>query len=108
MAIHSTIRMAGSPMMTDSEIMRPFDNNVVITLVSIGSPLLTRNHSTTVSCPANIAPNNASPHRLVPINFQTRGSRSLPGGDTGAASAGLSAAVMILVSGPSSSWSRFW
>ena len=83
-------------MMTDSEMMRPFDSSATIALLSMDSPFVSKNHSTTVSCPANIAPNSNKPHRLVPMNFQTRGSRLLPGGDTGATSAGLSAAVMVL------------
>src|SRR5437879_5172536 len=75
MAIHSAARTAGSPMITESEIVRPPPTTWIAAARSIGPSLNKMNQATTTICPTNIAAKMNRPHRAVPQNFQIRGGR---------------------------------
>src|SRR3954449_8910299 len=93
-ATHNTASTAGSPIMTDSEITVPALATVLIEARSNGGPLARKKAKTSKNCPANIAANSNSPHRLVPQNFQTLGCRSAPECGAEAAAAGPSSELI--------------
>src|ERR1700704_3901269 len=77
MAIHSAASTAGSPMITESETVRPPPTTWIAAAISIGPSRRNTNQATTAIWPVNIAAKTNRPHRLVPQNFQMRGGREV-------------------------------
>src|SRR6267378_3974829 len=72
-AIQRAARTAGSPIITESEIVRPPPTTWIAAAISIGPSCRKTNQATTASCPTDKTAKMKRPHSAVPQNFQIRG-----------------------------------
>src|SRR5476651_1298784 len=77
MAIHSAASTAGSPIITESEIVRPPPTTWIAEAMSSSPSRRNTNQATTATCPTNIAAKMNRPHKALPQNFQIRGGRGV-------------------------------